>query len=477
MAKKKSKRIWIYIILAILLIAVIAGAYYKKQQKPKGVEVEFGKVERRTINETVTASGRIFPEKEIKISSDVSGEIVELYVAEGDSVIIGQVLAKIDPEAYLSAVQRGEAAVNSSKAQIAISKSQIEANIAQKEQVSIQLNNAKQILERNKQLVEQGILSQQELEQTITNVENLQANLKSSEALIRSSEQSAQSSEFNMKSTAASLKELKTNLSRTTIKAPVSGIVSSLSVEQGERVVGTIQMAGTEMMRIANLSSMEVQVDVSENDIVRVKKGDNVDIEIDAYLDTKARGTISEIANSASNISGIGASLNTDQVTNFIVKIRVDPNSYNSLIKKGQAYPLRPGMSASVEIYTSKADSVLTIPIQAVTAREKDEDSDNKKDKAEDDYREVVFVHSADTVAMKEIVTGIQDDEYIQLISGLDLDEKLVIQDDEYIQLISGLDLDEKLVIGPYSAISSKLENGTAVHVKEENDNEKGKHK
>lgn len=447
--KKRKKRFWVFIILLLILAIVAAAAIYKKSKEPKGTPVKFDTVKKRTIKEKVSASGRIFPEKEIKISSDVSGEIVELYVMEGDSVRAGQVLAKIDPEAYLSSVQRGQANVSGSKSQLAVSKSTRESSIAQKEQISAQLTNAQTILDRNKQLLKDGIISQADFDQAASAVANLQANMKAAEASIRSAEESIKGAAFNVESAEATLKELKTNLGRTTIKAPVSGIISSLSVEQGERVVGTIQMTGTEMMRIANLNSMEVQVDVSENDIVRVSLGDEVDVEVDAYLDEKIRGTVSEIANSASNISGAAAALNTDQVTNFAVKIRLEPSSYGKLITPTQKYPFRPGMSASVEIYTAEVKDVLTIPIQAVTAREVDEDSEkDEAQKTDDDYKEVVFLHSADTVQMVEVKTGIQDDEFIQIVSGLDLDQKIIK--------------------GPYSAISKDLDDGSQVHEKED---------
>jgi len=460
MTKRKGKRFWIILVLLALLVMVVAGALYKKSQKPKGVAVVFDTVQKRTINEKVSASGRIFPEAEIKISSDVSGEIVELHVMEGDSVKQGQLLAKIDPEAFVSAVQRGEASVSGAKSQLAGTRSQKETSIAQKEQIAVQLKNAINIHKRNQDLLKEGLLSQAELDQSAANVDNLQANLRSAEASIRSAEQSIKSSEYNVESVSASLKELKTSLSRTTIKAPVSGIISSLSVEQGERVVGTIQMAGTEMMRIANLSSMEVQVDVSENDIVRVNLNDKVDVEVDAYLNEDIRGTVTEIANSASNIASATVSLNTDQVTNFVVKVRIDPESYVKLSKQNK-YPFRPGMSASVDIYTSQAKDVLTVPIQAVTAREKEEDKykddpDVEVEKSDADFKEVIFVPSADTVYMQEVVTGIQDDEYIEIKEGLSVDDKIIM--------------------GPYAAISSKLEDGSEYHEKEDEKDTDKKH-
>lgn len=456
MAKTKSKkRRWFFIILILLILAIIATAVYKNYTKPKGTAVEFGTVQKRTIDETVSASGRIFPETEIKISSDVSGEIVELYVKEGDSVKVNQLLAKIDPESYVSTVQRGKAAVSGAKSRMAVSKSQKESSIAQKEQIMVQLNNAKKIHERNLQLLKDGIISQAEFDQSDANVENLEANIRSAEASIRSAEESIKGAQYDVESAQATLNEFQTNLGRTTIKAPVSGIISSLSVEQGERVVGTIQMTGTEMMRIANLRTMEVQVDVSENDIVRVALGQDVDIEVDAYLGETFKGKVTEIANSASNIATAGMSLNTDQVTNFLVKIRIDADSYTSAGTR-QKYPFRPGMSASVDVYTKTVNDVLSVPIQAVTAREKEEskeaDGSENKEKKDSDFNEIVFVASGDTVIMKTVTTGIQDDEFIQVLSGLELDEKIIK--------------------GPYAAISSKLEDGSEIHEKEDEKND-----
>ncbi len=330
MAKRKRRK-WLLYILILLVLSIVAFAYYMNSQKPKGVEITTDVVKKRTIQETVSASGRIFPEREVKISSDVSGEIVELYIQEGDSVQANQLLAKIDPESYVSAVQRGKAAVAGAKSRMAVSRSQKESSLAQKEQIMVQLKNAQVIHERNSSLLKDGVISQSEYDQSGSNVENLEANIKASEASIRSAEESIKGAQYDVESSEATLKELQTNLGRTTIKAPANGIVSSLSVEQGERVVGTIQMTGTEMMRIANLRSMEVQVDVSENDIVRVAVGQDVDIEIDAYLGDTFSGTVTEIANSASNIAGAAAALNTDQVTNFVVKIKINSESYSQV--------------------------------------------------------------------------------------------------------------------------------------------------
>lgn len=446
---KKSNKL-IYILLGLFLV-LAAYAIFKGSTKQKGEIVTVTQPEKRTIRETVSASGKIYPETEVKISSDVSGEIVELYVKEGDSVRVGQVLAKIDPEAYLSSVERGEASLNSSRAQLAISQAQVETNKAQKEQITAQLENARTIHNRNVQLKEEGVISQAEFDQSLASVKQLEANLRAAEASIRSAQQNAKASEFSINAASASLKELKTSLNRTTIKAPTDGIVSSLSVERGERVVGTIQMTGTEMMRISNLDLMEVQVEVSENDIVKVALGDETDIDVDAYVGKKFKGTVTHIANSAANITQTGITASTDQVTNFIVKIRVDEKSYREMVTENNRFPLRPGMSASVDIYTNQNENVVTVPIQCVTIREKKDSNDksnSEKDVTSKDIEEVVFILEADTVRMAKVETGIQDDEFIVVKSGVNIEDKVVT--------------------GPYNTISKVLKSGDKVSIKPE---------
>ena len=466
MAKRKRNNLWIYVLVlviaALVALAVIKG---KKGQEAEKVTVE--KAQNRTIVERVAASGRVFPELEVKMSSDVSGQIVDLLVNEGDSVVQGQILARIDPDAYESQVEQGQARLNSSKAQLANSRAQIITLQAQRDQIVAQLSNAREIHKRNEQLKKEGVVSTADFEQSLSNLQALEANLRSAEANIKAGEQSVQAADFNVKSTEAALKELNTALRRTTIAAPMSGIVSKLSVEQGERVVGTIQMSGTEMMRIADLKKMEVRVDVSENDIPRVSMGDEVDIEVDAYVGRKFKGNVTEIANSATS-TGSTAVLTTDQVTNFEVTIAIDPASYADLVAKGNKYPFRPGMSASVEIKTETVANTLTVPIQSVTTRdekamkEKDKKSEEDgpedsapetakaKEEEEEDVKEVVFILvPGDSVHMAEITTGVQDDNYIQVLSGLK-------------------DGDE-VITGPYTTVSRKLKGGMKVQkVKEE---------
>ncbi|MCI5081252.1 MAG: efflux RND transporter periplasmic adaptor subunit [Saprospiraceae bacterium] len=450
---KKGKRN--YLLISILLIAIlglVGVAIWQQNKKPKGERVAVEPIEKRTIIEKVAASGKVFPQTEVKISSDVSGEIVELYVEEGDSVVANQVLAKIDPDAYQSQVERGVASVNAAKAQLANSRSQIQNLTAQKEQIEAQLINAREIHKRNESLKKEGVISDQDYDASLSNVRALEANLKAAEASIKAAQESAKASEFQVQSSEASLKELRTSLNRTTIYAPMNGIVSMLSVEKGERVVGTIQMTGTEMMRIANLNAMEVRVDVSENDIPRVSIRDEVDIEVDAYINRKFKGRVTQIANSASG-AGTSTTLTSDQVTNFEVRISIDQDSYADLITETNPYPFRPGMSSSVEIYTEKREGILSVPIQAVTTREKDEKKNKARfvnngeeeetDRSADDLKEVIFVAIGDTVRMQEVTTGIQDDTYIELKTG-------------------GED-GQEVVTAPYSAVSRKLKEGDQI--------------
>jgi len=466
----KRNKTLLYVLIGVLALLIVA-AVIKARQKPKGEEVNAEKAEKRTIRETVTASGKIYPETEVKISSDVSGEIIQLYVKEGDSVTVGQVLAKIRPDQYQSAVEQGVASVNTARAQRQISSSNVRTSSAQLDQLradvartTAQLEVATNAFNRSEKLYKDGVISTADFETAKNNLRAAEAGLKSSEANLKASENSLVSAQENVRvselgitSASARLRELNTSLQKTIITAPVSGIISKLNVEKGERVVGTLQMTGTEMMRIANLRSMEVQVDVSENDILKVTVGDEADIEVDAYLGRKFKGKVSEIANSASNV-GTTTSLNSDQVTNFVLKIRIDPSSYLDLLKDGRRYPFRPGMSAAVDVYTHTADNTLTVPLIAVTAREdkdddkkvKDKEDENtatteKKEKKTDLIKEIVFVVVGDTVAIKEVKTGIQDNDHIEIVSGLQEGEMVVT--------------------GPYSAIARKLKSGSRIKI------------
>ncbi|MGH1433875.1 MAG: HlyD family secretion protein [Lewinella sp.] len=439
---KKNRR-WLYIGLLVAAIIAVSALTFANRE-PEGTKVFTEEATTRTIQETVSASGKIFPQTEVKISSDVSGEIVELLVEEGDSVTAGQLLAKIDPDTYQSQVQRGVATVNSAKASQANSRSQIEASKAQVAQIEAQLQNAREIHTRNDGLYKEGVVSEADFQASLSNLRSLEANLASAKANQRSSEEAATAAGFNVKSSEATLEELRTSLRRTTIYAPVDGVVSMLNVEQGERVVGTIQMTGTEMMRIANLDAMEVRVEVSENDIPRVSVGNTVDVEVDAYVDRKFKGTVYQVASSSTTAALAENNLTSDQVTNFEVRIRIDPSSYADLISPTKPYPFRPGMSASVDIYTRRDEGVITVPIQAVTTRER-EDEDKTDDPSQDDLLEVVFLIEGDSVQMVEVQTGLQDDEFIQIKKGLTAGAQVVT--------------------GPYAAVARELKQGTTINL------------
>jgi HlyD family secretion protein len=464
--KKSNKLIWI---LAGIVAVLVVAAVIMGKGKKTGEKVVADKIQKRTIQEVVSSSGRIFPEKEVKISSDVSGEVVEMFVKEGDSVRAGQLLVRVNAQIYQDQVTRGEAGVNASKAQYANALSNIESVrsrqlqlIAQKEQVQAQLTSTKLSFARNEQLHRDGITSDADFETAQATLRQQEANIKAVDAQIQaalsdisSSEKSAEAAQYNMKSAEASLKELRTSLNKTSIYAPVDGIVTKRSVEKGERVVGTAQMSGTEIMRVANMNAMEVQIDVSENDILRVNVGNETDIEVDAFPGRKFKGRVSEIANTASNaFTATGAvNLTTDQVTNFVVKVRIDAASYSDLVHSGRS-PFRPGMSASVYIKTNTVNDALSVPIQAVTTR--DEEADLKKAKAEEvkntntapkktiePVKEVVFITSGDTVKMITVKTGIQDNQFIQITEGL-----------------KG---DEEIVSAPYNLIARKLKSGMKI--------------
>ncbi len=479
-ASPKRKKTLLYVLIGGFALLILA-AVFKAKQKPKGESVTVEKAARRSIRETVSGSGKIFPETEIKISSDVSGEIIELYVKEGDSVKVGQILAKIKPDEYQSLVEQGQASVSTAKAQreistsnVASSNAQIEQLKADKRRLESAVTVAKNIHQRNEKLYKDGgIISIAEYEASLNNLRAAEsalavgeASLRAAESALASARENVRVSEFGINSASARLKELRSSLQKTIITAPVSGIVSKLNVERGERVVGTLQMAGTEMMRIANLRSMEVQVDISENDILKVSLKDEVDIEVDAYLGRIMKGTVTEIANSASNVgTAAGMSLNSDQVTNFVVKIRIDPDSYKDLLTDGRRFPFRPGMSASVDIYTQLAENAVSVPIISVTAREDEKDKEKSKEEEEEGpskkqstgqnaIKEIVFVVVGDTVAVREVKTGIQDNDHIQIVSGLEEGETVVT--------------------GPYSAIARKLKSGSRISVSEK-DKGKGK--
>ena len=379
------------IILAVVVVLMIVGIAGKKMGwygGSKSVKVETDFAHRRTIVETVSASGKIQPEKEVKLAPEVSGEIVELPVVEGQKVMRGELLVKINPDLVEAAVDRSQAALNTSKANLNSSKAQF--------------IEAERNFNRNKPLYDQGVISTANWDQIqrAYDVARLQV----------------ESAEFQVISAQATLKEARDNLGRTAIYAPDSGTISALHVELGERVVGTIQMQGTELMRIADLNNMEVVVEVNESDIVRVNIGDTANIGVDAYLDKKFKGVVTEMASSA-NLANVSA----DQVTNYEVKIRILRESYRDLEKNGNS-PFRPGMTATVDIITEVAKDILTVPIQAVTTRadtSKEATRLSNRYNESDERFEVVFVYEDGKAMVSAVKTGIQDDRFIQVLRGL----------------------------------------------------------
>ncbi|NQU51755.1 MAG: efflux RND transporter periplasmic adaptor subunit [Bacteroidetes bacterium] len=433
----KQKKILPYAI-GLVVIAIIVMVVGKKQGwfgKEFTVSIATEMVKSETLTEFITANGKIQPETEVKISPDVAGEIVELFVEEGDEVVIGDPLCIIKPEMYVSALNRAEAALNSSKARLAQAEAQqIERELAYK---------------RSKQLYEKNTIAVSEFE--------------SAEAAYKVSLAEVRAAQFAVKSSEATVSEAKEQLTKTKIYAPISGTIAALNVEKGERVVGTNMYAGTEMMVVADLEKMEVQVEVNENDIVKVAKFDTALIEVDAYLNRKFKGIVTEIANSAST-TGTTA----DQVTNFDVKVFLLRDSYVDLIDSaaGNFYPFRPGMSATVDILTETRKDVISVPISAVTTRikkegggtveVKDETAEGDVDKEEEEEviereekQEVVFVFKDGRVSKVEVKTGIQDNNSIEILEGINEGEEVVV--------------------APYNAINKTLKDSMMVKkVKEE---------
>ncbi len=454
MPKKKTsvtkKLIWAVgaLIILLVILGVVGSVTGIFGSRGDGTDVETAEVEIRTVTQVVTASGKVQPEMEVQISPDVSGEIIELPVKEGDVVERGVLLARIKPDFYRTQVEQAEAGVLQAKASMA--------------QRRADLMRAESELRRRQDLFEKNAISKSELEQAETQYEVAKAAFEGSEYAVQSSE--------------ARLREAQEQVRKTAIYAPMAGTVSKLDVELGERVVGTSQMAGTEMMRVARLDQMEVEVEVNENEIVNVALGDSAAIEVDAYPEQIFRGIVTEIANSA-RTSGAGTQ---EQVTEFPVKIRIlDAHNTDTARTGGQVFAdtelpalsngfakFRPGMSGTVDIFTDTVSDVSAVPIQAVTVRDfakvKPDDSDDGADgegaesvsddddgSAEasgaprEDLRRVVFIVEDGRAQMRAVETGISDDTYIEVRSGL----------------VGG----ETVIIGPYRAVSRTLEPGDQV--------------
>ncbi|RXG24681.1 MULTISPECIES: efflux RND transporter periplasmic adaptor subunit [Leeuwenhoekiella] len=409
---KKKTILIIFGVAVVLILALIGGkkaGWFGKTGEFKAVETQ--KIDRMNVVETVAATGKIQPEVEVKISSEVSGEIIELPVVEGQQVEKGDLLVRINPDLIQSALTQAQASLQNIKAGL----SQAEAT----------LKNAKANYERNKSLFEKGVISKSAWDQSVSDYEVAQANVKSSY--------------YSVQSAAANVNQSRDNLSRTTIYAPISGTISSLDVELGERVVGTQQMAGTEIMRVADLGNMEVEVDVNENDIVKINIGDSTRVEVDAYLKKPFKGMVTEIANSAES------NLTADQVTNFKVKVRILESSYKDLIEgKPEAFsPFRPGMTATVDIITNSVKDAIAVPISAIVIK-----NDTTTSSFGDNQYEAVFVKNGDKAMVKRIKTGIQDDTNIIVTTGLEIGDEVIT--------------------GPYNTVTKLLKEGDLVEVKKD---------
>jgi HlyD family secretion protein len=420
-----KKTTYILVGSAILLVVVLVTLSKLNMlgSKENIIEVEVAKANEITIIETVSATGKIQPEIEVKISSEVSGEIISLPIKEGQVVKKGDLLVKINPDLYTSGYNRTVAGLSQTKAGLS--------------QADAAYNEAKANFDRNKTLFDKGIISKSDWDKAVSAFESAKAN--------------KQSAYFNVRSASATVNEAKDNLGRTTIYAPADGTISMLNVELGERVLGTQQMTGTELLRVANLNNMEVEVDVNENDIVKISVGDSANVEVDAYLKKQFKGVVTSISNSAST------TLTADQVTNFKVKVRIVKSSYADLVagKPASYSPFRPGMTATVDIITKRKENVIGVPISAVVIKTdttpvkkivvEDEATDQTIKSKSDKKMECVFVKKGSKAVIKVIKTGIQDDTNIEVISGLSKGDELII--------------------GPYTTVSKDLNSGDKISV------------
>lgn len=447
-----KKLIWIIVGLIVLILLLVVLKKKGVIGKEEGIKVTSEKAANRTIIETVNASGKVYPEVEVKVSPDISGEIVELNVSEGDSVRKGQVLARIYADIYNSQRDQAAAVVNQYQAQVLNSTAQLDALKATMDQAEV-------TYKRQKQLLDDKVISRAEFEQADQAIKTARAQYNAATQGIKGSQASVQSAR-------AQLSRANKDVSRATLVAPMNGVVSLLAVKKGERVVGTAQMAGTEMLRVADMNVMELRVNVGENDIPKVQLNDSALVEIDAYADRKFRGVVTKIASSNTTAAQSAAlSTTSTEVTNYEVHIRLLPQSYEDLItgKRSKTSPFRPGMNASADIQTKTHNNVLGVPINAVTTRDKKGDkpaSDKKDDKEKnndnkednppvnmEDLEEVVFVLQQDKITVKKVKV------------------KTDIQDINYIEIISGLKAGDEVVTGPYNLVSKTLKDGDKVKV------------
>jgi HlyD family secretion protein len=430
---KKTAYILIGTLLSIIILLIVLKKSGTFGENNDAKEVEIAKANEITIIETVSATGKIQPETEVKISSQVSGEIIDLPIKEGQVVKKGDLLVKINPDLYTSGLNRSVSNYSGTKSGLS--------------QADASFKEAQASYQRNKTLFDKGIISRQDWDKAVASFEVAKAN--------------KQTAYFNVQSASASVKEAKDNLGRTIIYSPNDGTISKLSVELGERILGTQQMAGTELLRVANLNNMEVEVDVNENDIVKISIGDSTKIEVDAYLKKEFKGIVTSISNSASTTT------TADQVTNFKVKVRILKESYQDLLEgKPATYsPFRPGMTATVDIMTTRKENVIGVPISAVVIKSdttavkivevKDDAADNTVKTKSDKKLECVFVKVGDKAKIRIVKTGIQDDTNIEIISGLKKGDEIIT--------------------GPYVLVSKELNSGDKVKISSPIDKAKDK--
>jgi HlyD family secretion protein len=471
MAKKKSNKL-LYILISVAVLLVIFAVVGKKAGwigKQKEIEVDLAKVEKKTIVEKVSASGMVQPVTEVRLSPDVSGEIIELWIEEGDSVYMGQPLVKLRPDNYLSIVESTEANLNQQKANLADAKARLARARATFER-------SKYDFERSEELMDEKVISEADYQLA-------EANFKVAKNDLVSAEQNVVAAGFIVKSAQASLKDARENLRKTSIDAPMNGIVSKLDVELGERVVGSTMMTGTEMMRIADLNIMEVRVDVNENDIIRVSDGDTAIIDVDsyAYMDKKFEGVVTSIANTANDKP------TPDAVTEFEVKIRILADSYRDLQEEGKKYPFRPGMTASVDIITEIKNGVIAVPLSAVTTRppvdeengSEEEGSDNDENSDDNSNSESNSENSRSGNSNNNNKGGQDIEEDVEVVfindngTAKKVEVKTGISDYDNIEILEGVEEGQEVVKGPFVVISKLLEGGELIKKPEENDKEK----
>ena len=418
-----SKKLLIIISVVFILLVSVAIAFKKKFSDQNASIVAVEQAQFRSLTESVSANGKIYPFKEVKLSLELPGEVSNIYIQEGDSVVNGDLLLEIEADNYIASVSQSNAAYNQALANLSTSKARLSQAEAQFKIIETDYN-------RKKQLFENEIISAVEYEAS-------QSQYFSALGEKEAAFQAVEGGNYQVQSAQAGLQQTQENLSRTRLYAPMDGIISKLNVEKGEKVVGTAQMAGTELVTVADFKEMELKIEVGENEVLQISKGDTALIEVDAYLGEEILGLVNQVAYSSN-------ALIDQQVTKFEVKITLIKSSYEKLITEERLLPFRPGMSATAEVITQRKDHILCVPIQCVTLRDLNE---------EDDFEEktpVVFVHKDGQVFLKEVTTGIQDDTYIEILGGIEEGEEVVS--------------------APFKAISKELENEKLVKVVSEDE-------